>query len=137
MNNTIAHNAQTPDPLLRMNILIFDEGQVETAIVKTIERWGHEVSVVRSDTEALDKIAKVDFDLILVDLNISNSMGLDFIQKIRESAGNVNIVTMTSHSSRDMEQRIREQRIIYYMIKPFRFDELKSIVNHLSRRKDN
>ncbi len=47
----------------------------------------------------------------------------------------VNIVAMTSVSNREMEQRVRVQGVIYYMIKPFEFDELRSIINHLARRK--
>lgn len=136
MNSTNTDNFQAHDRYQRISILIIDGGQVDNTLINTIERWGHDVSVAKYDNEALEKIAATNFDLILLALNTSNDKGVDFIRKIRESAGNVNIATITSHSDRDLEQRARQQRITCYLIKPFHFDELKSIVNHLSRRKN-
>ncbi len=117
-----------------MNVLIVDNEEISNAIGKTVVQLGHEAVVTENYQEALKKISESTFDLILWDINLSNGTGINLLSEIRESNRDLNIVTMTMFSNREMEERVREQGIIYYMIKPFKLDELRSIINHLAKR---
>ena len=135
MNNTVSYEVQGQEKLKLLKVLIVDDEQMGNVIGKSVEQLGHKVAVVKCYKEALQKIAETKFDLILWDINLSDGNGIDLIAEIRKSAGKVNIVAMTGDSNREMEQRARAQGIIYYMIKPFELNELRSIINHLARRK--
>ncbi len=102
---------------------------------KAIEMLGHLAETAGSCEEALQKISEIDFDLVLLDVNLSDGDGVEFITKIRKISADSNIVVMTGDSSREMELRAREKGIMYYLIKPFEMKELKSIINHLFIRK--
>ena len=135
MNNTVIYEVQIQEGLKLLKVLIVDDEQMGNVIGKAVEQLGHKVAVVKCYKEALKKIAETKFDLILWDINLSNGNGIDLIAEIRKSSGDVNIVAMTGDSNREIEERVRVQGVIYYMIKPFELDELNSIINHLARRK--
>lgn len=135
MNNTVSYEVQVQEGLKLLKVLIVDDEQMGNVIGKAVEQLGHKVAVVKCYKEALQKIAETKFDLILWDINLSNGNGIDLIPEIRGSAGDVNIVAMTGDSNREIEERVRVQGVIYYMIKPFELDELNSIINHLAKRK--
>ena len=135
MNNTVSYEVQVQEELKILKVLVVDDEQTGNVLGKTVEQLGHETIVAECYKEALQKIAETNFDLVLWDITLSNGNGIDLIREIRRSAGDVNIVAMTGHNSCETEQRVRVQGIIYYMIKPFELDELRSIINHLARRK--
>ncbi len=135
MDNTVGNIVRVKEEHEILHVLIVDDEDLAHALGKTIEQLGHKAEVAGCYKEALKKIAEVNFDLILLDMNLSNGDGIDFISEIRQSVEDLNIVAMTSDPNRELEQKLREQRVIYYMIKPFELDELRSIINHLSRRK--
>ncbi len=118
-----------------LKVLIVDDEEMGHVLCKTIEHLGHKGSVAKCYHETLEKIAETQFDLIFLEINISNGSSVSVIREIRQLLGDVNIIVMTSDTNREMEQMIREQRVIYYMIKPIDPHELKSILNHLSMRK--
>ena len=131
MDNTVGNEIQVFE---EFKVHIFDE-EIGDILWKRVEQLGHKVVVSQCQKEALQKITETNFDLILLDANRSNGNGINLIQEIRKLAGDVHIIAMAGDPSRELEQKLREQRIIYYMIKPFEFVELKSIINHLSERK--
>jgi DNA-binding response OmpR family regulator len=136
MNSTISCEVQLQKKLKTLNVLIVDNEQMGSAIGKTVEQLGHSVVVAECYKKAFQKTAETKFDLILWDVNLSGGNGIDLIPEIRKkSVEDVNIVAMTGASTIEIEQKIRLPGVIYYMIKPFRLDELRSIINHLSKRK--
>ncbi len=46
----------------------------------------------------------------------------------------IGIVTMTGYNSRELELEIRQQRIAFYMIKPFSMKELQEVLDHISKK---
>ena len=135
MNNTVSYEVQIQDGLKLLKVLIVDEAQMGNVIGKAVDQLGHKVAVADCYKEALQKIAETNFDLILWDINLSNGNGIDLIPEIRKSVGKVNIIAMTGYSNREIEQRVRVLGVIYFMIKPFELDELRSIINHHAKRK--
>ena len=135
MINSISHKVQIQERPKILRVLIVDKVLMRNVIGKIVEQLGHKAAFAKCYKEALQKITKTKFDLILWDINLSNGNGIDLISEIREAVGDANIVAMAGDSDREVERRVRVQGVIYYMIKPIEFDELKSILNHLSERK--
>jgi len=59
----------------------------------------------------------------------------DLIPQMKRIRPDVRIITMTGYNSRELEQKIRRQGILYYMIKPFEEAYLKSILDYISLKK--
>lgn len=120
----------------RLKVLVVDDDEMVANFMETIiSRLDHFAEIAGGYQEALQKISGVDFDLVFVDVNLSDGDGIELIKEIRKIFPDISIVAMSGDSSREMEIRAREQRIIYFLIKPFEMKEVYSIVDHVLKRK--
>lgn len=116
-----------------MKILIIeDESQVSQFIEKLIEGWGHRVESAGTGKRGLSIFKQGGFDLVLLDIFLPDVKGYELIPDFKAINQEVNIVAMTGHNSRELEQEVRAQGIIFYMVKPWEIHVLKSIVDHIS-----
>ena len=117
-----------------MKILIIeDTDQVSKFLKLKIEKWGHKAIVAETGKEALDIIETEIFDLILLDIFLPDTIAYDLIPKLKKGWSGMEIITMTGHSSMDVEKKVRSQGILYYMVKPIDLAELKSILQHMAK----
>ena len=119
-----------------MNILLVEDNvSVAESIAESIKGWNHSVETAYSGKDALAKVKKKGVDLVLLDIFLPDCKGHKLIPQFKEAWPDIGIVTMTGYNTRDLEWEVRQQGIVYYMIKPFDFKELKEILNHLSKKK--
>ncbi len=118
-----------------MNILIVeDEYQIAENIAELVQLWGHICDISHTGQSALKKFQENNFELILLDIFLPDTSAHYLISRFKEIKPQIDIITITGHSSKKLEQEIREKGIIYFMSKPFSQKELKIILDHLSLR---
>lgn len=119
-----------------MNILVADKDTlIISPIVEQIQSWGYQAEGSRSAQEALEKVRKKPFELVLLDMSLPDMSAQDLIIKLKESKPDIGIVTMTDANSSGQEKEIRTLGIVYYMIKPVDETVLKEILDHISNKK--
>ncbi len=118
-----------------LDVLIVDHKSDADHLQLYIKKLMHKAVILESYKEALSEIKNRNFDLIMIEMNLSIGNGIDLIKQIRESKGILNVLAMTHDTCRELERKAREQRVIYYMIKPFEAIELQSIINHILKKK--
>lgn len=117
-----------------MKILIVeDEPQVVAYIQKILETWGYDHQAASNGKEALHHILETAFDVILLDINLPDYLGYDLIPEFRQIDPDIKIITMTGENSRELEQRVRKEGILYYMVKPIETQNLKLLLEHLCK----
>jgi len=115
-----------------MKILIVeDDPQVTHYITLRLNKWGHASESATTGKEALQAAAKTHYDLVLLDIMLPDSKGYDLIPKFKDINPEINIITMTGHNSRELEQKVRQQGITYYMVKPIETENRKLILDHI------
>jgi len=120
-----------------MNILVVeDNASVSAQLASSMERWNHNVETAGTAKDALDKVRQKKFDLVLLDIYLPDSKGHDLIPHFKALWHDIGIVTMTGYNSRELELAVRQQGILYYMLKPFSVKALKEILDHISRKKN-
>ena len=120
-----------------MNILIVeDDVDVASVLTETFQHWGYSAENVDTGKGALKKVKQKRFDLILLDIFLPDGKGHELIPKLKELWPKVGIVTMTGYNSRELEMEVREQGILYYMVKPFEIKSLKELLDHISQKRD-
>ena len=118
-----------------MKILIIeDTEQVSKFLKLRIEKWSHQVAVAPNGKDALALVKNEMFDLILLDIFLPDITAYELIPKLKQEWSGMDIITMTGHSSKDVEEKVRRQGILYYMVKPVDLLELESIIHHLSKK---
>ncbi len=119
-----------------MNILIVeDDPSSANLLKKNSEIWGYQVEVAASGSSALQKVKQMTFDLVLLDIFLPDYHGVDLISQFKSIQHDMGIIAMTGHNSRELELKIREQGIFYYLIKPFDMNSLKTILVHITNKK--
>ena len=115
-----------------MDVLIVeDDIKVNRLLTKKFIRWDFGVESVSTKKEALELIVNKEFDLVLLDIFLPDGLGYHIIPKIREIQPETKIITMTGSNTKEMEAKIRECGVEYYLIKPFEIDNLERIVKFI------
>ena len=119
-----------------MNVLIVDNDlSMSDRIAQQLKDWGHRSEIYATGKKALASIRDKFFDLVLLEVFLPDVQAGELIPQMKRIRPDVKIITMTGYNSRELEQKIRRQGILYYMIKPFEEAYLKSILDYISLKK--
>lgn len=109
-------------------ILIVEDNMINQLLLKTIlENEKFYVEVADDGLIGLEKVKKIDFDLILMDLMMPNMDGLEATKTIRELVGEkskIPIIAVTADVTIDVQQRCKDVGMNYYLSKPINRDDL-------------
>ncbi len=120
-----------------MEVLVIEKDLVAARQIKRmIKKWGHQAEIFADSKKALARIAENFFELVLLDMFLPDMSGYELIPKIKKLKPDLDIITMTNLNSRELELKARKYGIVFYLIKPFETKYLKSLVDHISRKKD-
>jgi DNA-binding response OmpR family regulator len=117
-------------------LVVEDEADLADAIASGLRRAGYAVDVSYDGDDALEKSAVNDYDLVLLDLNLPGTDGLEVCRSIRRThADNGPRVLMLTARDR-IEDRVTglDLGADDYLVKPFEFAELTARVRALLRR---
>lgn len=117
-----------------MNLLIIEDNvQISNILVRNFAR-DYDVDKAYNTSEAMNKIKRNKFDVIILDWFLGNDDGLKFSKKIREVC-KVPILMTTVRNDKEDIVRALDKGIDDYLVKPFSLDELSARINNLSQRK--
>jgi len=101
-------------------ILVVDD---EPVVVKSCERTlapeGYSVDTASNGKEAIGKLGKDSFDLVITDLKMPDMDGIELIRWIRNSKPNIGVVVITGYPSQESIKEALGLRILDYLPKPF------------------
>ncbi len=101
-------------------LLIEDEAIIRDSLQRLLERNGYGVSVAGSVTEAEEKYALNDFDLIIADLRLPGPPGTEVLNLVDQ----VPVLIMTSYASVSSAVEAMKLGAVDYITKPFDHDDL-------------
>lgn len=107
-------------------IIIEDEALIAEELKSTLQLLGHKVvGHSMNGDKALDLFAKVNADLILLDINIKGSLnGIDLAKIIRKKY-DIPFIFLTSFSDRTTLDLAKDTLPYAYIVKPFSENDLK------------
>ncbi len=118
-----------------MNILIVDdEPQIVTTLHSVLRALGHSCFEAVDGRTALNLVNSVNLDLVLLDLGLPDTDGIDLISTIRSKAEASIIVISARHLEADKIKAL-DQGADDYVDKPFGMDELLARVRVIERRR--
>lgn len=119
-------------------LVVDDERDIRDFLFKALTRIaGFQVMVAENGEEALKKIEKEKFDLVLTDLKMPSVDGLQLITEISRSKPETLTVLMTGHGTIDSAIEAMKQGASDYLTKPLNLDEtllrLKKVLEEKQR----
>lgn len=95
---------------------------------------GYDIITVNGGAEALVQLAQRPVPLVITDYNMPGMNGLQLAAEIKKSSPDTRVVMITAYATPELEKRAREQRVDYYLPKPFPLDRLEQIVHDVLRQ---
>ncbi len=114
-------------------LVVDDEEPVANLLARLLRELGHQPTVVNSGIEALELIAREQFDLILSDVKMPGMSGFELHQTIKQT--NPELAARLVFVTGDMLSAATQARIAQsgnpYIAKPFAIERLETLVRAL------
>src|SRR5213592_2563948 len=114
-------------------LLVDDEESVQRLLAYPLEREGFRVVQARDGEEALERFARHQIDLVVLDVMLPRLDGLDVCKRLRAES-NVPIIMLTARDDELDKVLGLELGADDYITKPFSIREFRSRVRALLRR---
>ena len=113
-------------------LIVEDSGTMRSLIAATLEELGEPVKIDEAENgfEALRLLPRVEYDLILTDINMPDINGLELVSFVKQDPRYAQVplvIVSTEGSERDRDKGL-ELGANGYLIKPFDPEELRAMV---------
>ena len=124
------NNAQI-EQLKNFRILcVEDEAGIRRRLVRTLEYYFDEVLEAANGEEGLDRFYETRPDLILTDIEMPHSSGVEMVRLIRQIDRHVPIVMVTAYSNEEYLLELINLNISHYILKPVNATNLLEGILH-------
>ena len=112
-----------------MRILVVDdEPEILTIVSKWLSKAGHHVLTTSDPQKVLEFVETRDFDVVLLDLIMPGSTGLNLITRIHEKKPKQSIIVMSVIEDTRVAVLAAQQGIEGYLTKPIDFEKLEQLL---------
>ena len=115
--------------------LVEDEQKVAAFICKGLEEHGYGVKTVGDGTAAQNILQHEQFDLLILDVMLPDTSGIELCRHIREKDSDIPILMLTALNQVHDKVSGLKAGADDYLVKPFHFSELLARIEALLRRK--
>ena len=114
-------------------LVVDDDPQIRRAMKATLTARGYEVSDSRTGEEALDRMRAEPYDLVLLDMNMPGTGGIETCRIIRSSS-DIAIIMLTVNNTEKDKVEALDAGADDYVTKPFSTPELLARIRASLRR---
>ncbi|MBH5316380.1 response regulator transcription factor [Paenibacillus sp. GSMTC-2017] len=119
-----------------MRILIVeDELDLQEAIAEGLRIEGYAVDTCDNGQAAYELLYDINYDLVVLDLNLPKWDGLEVLEKIRDERPELKVLILSARDSVNDKVKGLDLGANDYLAKPFDFAELEARIRNLLRRK--
>ncbi len=116
-------------------LVVEDTADVAEAIIERLGRGGHACDRAASLADAMHFAAASTYDLVILDINLPDGSGLDFLKWLRGRRNAVPVLVLTARLAVDDKIGALDFGADDYMVKPFDLGELEARVRAIVRRR--
>ena len=119
-----------------MKVLILDDDKnLVKVLIREMEEEGYEVQKADSGEEALERLEKDTYDVLLLDLNMPGLHGLEVLKRIRTLNLPVEVIILTGHGTISSAVEAMKLGAYDFLTKPFQFEVLKAVMEKAHEKK--
>jgi len=113
----------------RRKILLVED---ETVLRESLRDWliddGYDVEGVETGEEALERIKKEEFGVIVLDLRLPGIDGLQVFEHAKELKSGTKGVIITAYPSKETREKAQSLGLLDYLAKPFKVEDLEKTI---------
>jgi DNA-binding response OmpR family regulator len=116
-------------------LIVEDQVKMANYLKRALEEQGYAVDVAHTGREALEWVAVVAFDLIVLDIMLPEMDGITVCHRLRHQGNQASILMLTARDSVDDRVTGLDAGADDYLVKPFELKELLARLRALARRR--
>ncbi len=117
-------------------LIVDDERSLRDVLSIMLKRAGYDISVASDGDEAIARIEKELFDLVITDLKMPKVGGLDVLKAVKDASPDSVVLLITAFASAESAVEAMKLGAYDYLTKPFQVDEVQLIIrNALEKRR--
>jgi two-component system, OmpR family, response regulator len=118
-----------------MNIIIVEDNQeLATEIRDFLSKNRYRCTIANNGAAALEEVAAMDYDVMLLDLGLPDGDGFEILKAIRKSKSRMAVIVITARGELDDKVNGLQLGADDYMTKPFSLTELNARLFAVVRR---
>jgi len=115
-------------------LVVDDEPGMRSLLTRVMEKEGYSAASCADGNEALQAIAKEDWDLVIADIDMPGMDGIELLKHIRKDSPQVPVLMITAYATVETAVEAMKLGAHDYITKPFAMDELKIVVGKALER---
>ncbi len=116
-------------------LVVDDEEDILNILKFLLEREGYEVDITSDGEEAIKKIERNYYDIVLTDLRLPGINGMVVLEKTKEIRPSIEVVIMTAYASIESAVEAIKKGASDYIVKPFINEDLKMRLRRILEHK--
>jgi two-component system response regulator PilR (NtrC family) len=116
-------------------LVVDDEKSMRDFLQIMLEKEGYEVGVAENGEAAMRLIRNESFDLVLTDIKMPKSGGMDLLDEIQKFSSQTPVVLITAYGTTESAVEAMKRGAYDYITKPFNVDEIKLVIQKGLERK--
>lgn len=115
-------------------LVVEDEKKLNEMVARSLRKAGYEVDCCYDGNSASEHISAEKCDLIVLDLNLPGTDGMELLRSLRSRDRNTKVLILSARSEVTDKVEGLDAGANDYLAKPFHLDELEARVRSLVRR---
>ena len=125
-----------PEKKVRGKILVVDdEERIREAVKRALERTGYQVDASLGAMDALEKIHRGSWDMVICDIKMPVMDGMTLLNRIKEYDANILVLMITGYASIESAVEAVKKGAQEYIPKPFSPGQIRFFVERAFDRK--
>ena len=112
-------------------LVVDDESEMRTALSHALSRAGFKVDSAANGTEALVKLKKDPFCMVITDLKMPEMSGMEVLGAVKRISPHIPVVVITAYGSIHNAVEAMQAGATDYLLKPFSFETLETTVKKI------
>ncbi|MGD9227854.1 MAG: sigma-54 dependent transcriptional regulator [Desulfobacterales bacterium] len=109
-------------------LVVDDESDMRTALSHALNRGGFTVESAANGTEALVKLKKDTFSMVITDMKMPEMSGLEVLGAVKKLSPQIPVIMITAYGSINNAVEAMQEGAADYLLKPFSFETLETTV---------
>lgn len=116
--------------------MVDDERSIRLTVCEALSPLKVEVDEAVDGDEALQKLGSGDYDLVLLDLRMPKTDGIEVLRRMRGVGSRAAVLVVTAHATVDNAVEAMKLGAVDFMQKPFSLDDIRSHVSGALERRE-
>src|SRR5215831_14151499 len=105
-------------------LIIDDEQEIRESLEELLKLEGYAPETAETAEEGLRQVQAQVYDLVLLDVNLPGSNGLELLKSIKQESPELGVIMITAYDSSDVAFRASKEGAASYITKPWNNDRL-------------